>query len=125
MKILNKFIQHFLTMAAGTFKDPINSILVYTHNSGRGADTITFSYTFNYSLYALFIQMKTKENCIAAFRESGLTGSASKQFGFVFTICIEADYVILSLFPIILTFFVGTITLRYIHGYTSDYVRLF
>ena len=69
--------------------------------------------------------MKTEENCSAAFRESSLRGSASKKFGLVFTIGIEANYVILSLFSIIFTFFVRAVTLRYNHGYLSDYVKLF
>ena len=112
-------------MTASTFKDPINSIFVYTHNSACGTDTVTFGQTSNYSFSVFFIQMKTEEHCIATFRESALTGSTAKQFGFVFTIGVIADYVALSLLSVVFAFLVGTATLRYIRGYSSDYVRLF
>jgi len=69
--------------------------------------------------------MEAEEDCIATFRESALTGSAPKQFGFVFTVSVITDYVSLSLLSIIFVLFVGTATLRHIHDYPFDYIRLF
>jgi len=111
-------------MAAGTLKDPVHSILVDTHNSGGGADTVAFGETSHDSLNHLFIQVEAEEHRVTTLRESALTGSAPEQFGFVFTIDVIAYDIALSLLSVIFAFLVGTVTLRYLHGYPSDYVRL-
>jgi len=112
-------------MIARTLKDPVHGILIDAHNPGGGTDAVAFGQTPHYSLNHLFLQVKTEEHRVATLGESGLTGSTSEQLGVVFPIDIIADDVALSLFRIILAFLVGTITLRYIHSYLSDYVRLF
>jgi hypothetical protein len=69
--------------------------------------------------------MKAKEDGIATFRESSFTGSTSKQFGLLLPIGIITNNIPMSLYSIVFTFCVGTITLRYIHAHPSDYVKLF
>jgi len=66
VEVCEKLTEHLLTMAAGTFKDPVHSIFVYTHNPGCGTDTVAFCQTSDCSLDVFFIQMEAEEDCVAA-----------------------------------------------------------
>jgi hypothetical protein len=117
--------EHLVTVAARTLKDPVHRVFVYAHNPGSGTDTVALGETSHHSLNHVFIHMEAKEHRIATLRESALTGSTAKQFGFVFTIGVITNEVALSLLRVILAFLVGTEALGYIHGYPHDYVSLF
>ena len=124
MEVGEKLIEHLVTVAARTFKDPVDRVFVYAHNPGGGADTVAFGQTSHDSLNHLFIQMEAEEDRVATLRESGLTGSAPKQFGVALTVGVIANDVTLSLLCVILAFSVGTVTLRNINDYPFDYMRL-
>jgi hypothetical protein len=124
VEIGEQFTEYLMTMFTGTFKDPVHGILIDTHNPGGGADAVTFGQTPHHALNHRLLQVETEKYCVATLGESGLTGFAPEQLGFMFSVTIIADDVTVSLLCIILTFLVGTEALSYIHGYPSDYVSL-
>jgi hypothetical protein len=125
MEVGEKLSEYLMTMLARTLKDPVHGILVDTHNPGAGADAVAFGQTPHHALNHRLFQVETEENRVATLGESGLTGSATQQLGFVFSVRVIADDVALSLLCVFLTFLVGTEALRYIHGYPSIFVSLF
>jgi hypothetical protein len=124
VKIGEKLSEYLVTMLARTFKYSVHGILVDAHNPGSGTDTVTFGQTPDYSFNHLLLQVEAEKYRVATLGESGLTRSAPEQLGFVFPIDVIADDVAMSLFCIILAFFVGTEALRYFHDYPHDYMGL-
>jgi hypothetical protein len=125
VEVGEKLSEHLMTMLARTLKDPVHGILIDAHNPSGGAYAVTFGQTPHHALNHRLLQVETEENGVATLGESGLTGFAPEQLGFVFSVNIIADYVTMSLLCVIFTFLVGTEALRYIHGYPSNYVSLF